>query len=257
MIIDGHAHMGGTCNWASYEIHKISTPLGPVEYFGPEVFLKIMDSLKIDKAVVTTTKPWGDPKDNDDIAKIANRFPDRFIAVPWINPLRENALDDFKRYVKDYGMKGLKLHPPANGYYVHMPFVHPFIEFAVKSKVPVMIHSGTPPNSEPWQIAVLADTFPDAKIVMIHMGLSEMYARDAQDVAIKYDNVWLETSGMHIGHVNGAIKRVGAEKVIFGSDTPWSMTEFELLKIKLLHLPKKDEELVLGKNIAELIGDKK
>jgi hypothetical protein len=35
------------------------------------------------------------------------------------------------------------------------------------------------------------------------------------------------------------------------------MTEFELLKIKLLHLPKKDEELVLGENIAELIGDRK
>jgi len=225
-----------------------------VEYFGPEIFLKIMNSLGIEKAVVTPTKPWGDTKDNEEIAKIAKENPDRFIGVPWINPLREGALDDFRRYLKELGMKGLKLHPPANSYAIHMPFVHPFVELAAKFRVPVMIHSGTPPHSEPLQIALLADTFPDANIVMIHMGLSEMYAREAQDVAIKYDNVWLETSGMHIGHVKGAIKRAGAGKVIFGSDTPWSMTEFELMKIKLLRLPKKDEERVLGKNIAQLIG---
>lgn len=260
IIIDAHVHLGKSFGWASYESYIFETPDGPSEYFTPEIFLKIMDSLKIDKAIIMTTKQAAgyetdDVKENEEIAAAARKYPDRFIGFAIINPLKgEKAVEELTRYVKELGIKGLKLHPFAQCYAPYLPFVHPLVERAIKLKIPVMVHSGTPPHSEPFQIAMLADTFPEATIIMAHMGLSETYAADARYAAKKYDNIFLETSCLPAGYVKKAIMDIGAERVIYGSDTPWNITELELMKIKALRLPENKERLVLGENIAEILG---
>jgi hypothetical protein len=52
-----------------------------------------------------------------------------------------------------------------------------------------------------------------------------------------------------------AVKRVGAHKLLFGSDGPWLHPGVELHKVRLLGLPPADEALVLGRNLLRLIAD--
>lgn len=51
-----------------------------------------------------------------------------------------------------------------------------------------------------------------------------------------------------------AIEILGAERVIFETDTPWAPLEIELRKIKVMRLPEEKEELVLGGNMARIPG---
>ena len=58
------------------------------------------------------------------------------------------------------------------------------------------------------------------------------------------------------GYVRAAIDKIGAHRLAYGSDTPWTITEIELNKIKALGLPENEERLVLGENLAQLFGIK-
>ena len=52
-------------------------------------------------------------------------------------------------------------------------------------------------RDRPWSVAQLADLYPNVKMVMIHMGHGNgMFIQAAIDMAKKYPNLYLETSGM-------------------------------------------------------------
>jgi uncharacterized protein len=256
MIIDAHVHLGKSYAWASYESYTFQTPLGPRDTFDAEVFSEIMRNLKIDAAVIMTSKQAsssGDnTRENKEIASIARRNPDKFFGMAIVDPLKENAPEELTRYVQELGIKALKLHPYAQCYSPILPCVQTLVERAVRLRVPVMVHSGTAPHTTPLQIATLADLFPDATIILAHAGLSETYAADARLAAKRHENVFLETSCLPAGYVGMAIREIGAERVMFGSDSPWNVTETELDKIKVLKLPEEDEIRVLGGTAAKV-----
>lgn len=258
MIIDAHVHLGRSYAWASYESYTFNTPSGPAEEFSADVFSEIMKTLDIDSAVVMPSKQAlssGDnTRENEAIAAIARNNRNKFIAMALLNPIKEDAPDELSRFVKELGVRALKLHPYAQCYSPILPCVQNIVERAVKLGIPVMVHSGTAPHTEPLQIATLADVFPEATIILAHAGLSETYAADARFAAKRHDNIYLETSCLPAGYVGMAIREVGSDKVMFGSDSPWNITETELTKIKVLKLPPDDEGLVLGKNAAKVFG---
>jgi predicted TIM-barrel fold metal-dependent hydrolase len=228
------------------------TEKGPM-YFGLQKLFKTMRPLNITQAVIMPTKQQGDNfSDNIQLSKAANKHNGTLFAFPIIDP-RHNGPERLRTLAARWKVSGLKLHPHAQGYGVHMPFVLPLVEEAVRLRLPVMVHSGTPPHSTPLQIATLADTFPDAVLILAHMGLSETYAYDARHAARKHDNILLETSGMPEGYVGLAIQEIGPERVIFGSDSPWNIMEAQLAKIRALHLPSEVEEQVLYKNAAKML----
>ena len=75
--------------------------------------------------------------------------------------------------------------------------VDPIMEIAEAYKKPVFIHCGHPPFSLPWQIGLLAERHPHVPTVMIHMGHGHgVYIEGSLNMAYKYDNLFLEVSGM-------------------------------------------------------------
>jgi predicted TIM-barrel fold metal-dependent hydrolase len=51
-----------------------------------------------------------------------------------------------------------------------------------------------------------------------------------------------------------AVRSLGAERVVFGSDGPGCHPALELHKVRMLHLDAADEQAVLGGNAARLLG---
>jgi hypothetical protein len=49
------------------------------------------------------------------------------------------------------------------------------------------------------------------------------------------------------------VKRAGARKILFGSDGPWLHPGVEIHKIRLLGLPREQENLILGGNASRLL----
>ena len=78
--------------------------------------------------------------------------------------------------------------------------------------------------------------------------------QDALQAAVELDNFFLETSTGSFLHIQQAVEKAGASKLIFGSEFPLSHPRVELAKILLLELSEGGLERILGENIQELVG---
>lgn len=168
----------------------------------------------------------------------------------WANPRLPGYLDEAARYLDHSRFRGIKLHPLLDGYHPNDPAVHPLIELLLERDLPVLIHCGHPIFTLPWSIEELIVNFPEAKVVLGHMGHGNIvYINAAIDVAARNPNVYLETSGMPMHtKIKEAVERVGPGRVLYGSDTPFHHPAVEIAKVRLSGLEPELVERVLGTN---------
>ena len=149
----------------------------------------------------------------------------------------------------------MKLHPRGQNFKLYdLRLLGPFMESLEEHDMPVLLHSDPACTySNPFYIAELARTFPKVTVIMGHMGM--VYDTvDAIFIATKVPNLVLETS-THVGsaRVLQAVEAIGAERVVFGSDFPSSHPLVEMKKIEVVELPKDQERLVMGENMARIL----
>lgn len=177
----------------------------------------------------------------------------------WANPRNPEALAETTRLLDTPGSKfrGVKLHPLLDGFHPDDPAVHPIIEALIERQLPALIHCGHPIFSLPWSIEELIRRFPEARIILGHMGHGNIiYINAAIDVAERNPNVYLETSGMPMhSKIREAVERVGPDRVLYGSDTPFHHPTVELAKVRVSGLPPDLTDRVLGENGRTLFFD--
>ncbi len=112
-------------------------------------------------------------------ARAVERHPDRLIFFAGVDPRRPDAVDFLPRAVKEWNVKGVKLHPSV-GWYPNEPCAYRVYEKCRELGLPVLIHSGPeiPPMYQKYADPVFfdeiaTDFFPDLKIIMAHAGMSE------------------------------------------------------------------------------------
>mgnify|MGYP000847675263 FL=1 len=253
MIIDCHSH-----------IYESSTPKGSKKsgHFGTtaseftaEDMIKTMDENNVDMTVANMLRPLLSEKDfmerNGYVADAAKKYPDRIIGLVRINPWMDHSVSLLEKAIKEMGLKGMKFHPNMEAFQVSDSIIHPLMEKASELDIPVQIHTGQW-GCQPALVGELADTFPDVPIILAHFG--GMYYKDAIFMASKFNNIYLETSAFGWTHrvVRGAIDKIGADRIIWGTDVPLHHIEVEMLKIKMAKLTEKELELALGLNAAKL-----
>ena len=178
----------------------------------------------------------------------------------WVNPRDPDAVATTARLLDEPGSKfrGVKLHPLLDGYHPDDPAVHPIIELLIERDLPALIHCGHPIFTLPWSIEELVVRYPEARIILGHMGHGNIiYINAAIDVAARNPNVYLETSGMPMhSKIREAVERVGSDRVLYGSDTPFHHPSVELAKVRVSGLSTDLTERVLGANSRGLFfGD--
>jgi len=106
----------------------------------------------------------------------------------------------------------------------------------------------------PLAIALAARAVPEAQIILGHMG-GYFHGREAIEVAERHPNLLLETSAMpYPALIAEAVRRVGAERVLFASDGPGCNPKLEVHKVKLAGLSPAEEDLVFAGNIQRLLA---
>ena len=235
MIIDSHTHLG-------------EFPLFNVKLSSDEM-IQTMDECKIAKSVVFSLP-------NETTLDAVKRHPSRLIGYVWINPHRgEEALQQIDTAVKEWGFKGVKMHPLLDSYLPDQDIVHPVMERAKHHNIPVLFHCGHPPWSLPWHFGNLADHFPDVKIILGHMGHGHIvHVNGSIDMAMKHENIFLETSAMPMhSKIKEAVDRVGEDRVLYGSDMPFGHPAVEILRIKVAGLTETQLNKVLSQNLLSLL----
>lgn len=242
MIIDAHNHVGGPDK-------------GDHAQQSHEEIVARMDKVGIDKAVIFSFNEINPGISfsiaNDYIASAVKKYPNRLIGFARLDPnYGEKAILELERAIKKLGLKGLKLHPTSQNFSLDNPYVLQIIKKASELGIPVILDSGKP-LSLPRKIGRLAELVPEAKLIMAHMRGPKYL-----EVAEKFDNVYLGTTGMFdLSKLQEALQRLGAEKLIAGSDSPYVAQEREIKKFDLIPGVKEEEKaMILGENIRKILG---
>ena len=88
-------------------------------------------------------------------------------------------------------------------------------------------------------------------MVMGHMGYTDFWY-DAVPAALQSENIYLETSLIDIMNIQNAIAKVGAERILLGSDYPESDLSLELEKISMIDMDDDTRRRILGANAQKV-----
>ncbi len=211
-----------------------------------------LDAAHMDKAVIF---PFVEGSfSNEPMQEYARAFPDRLIPFCSVNPWDSGAaVDEARRWLGKEGFKGIKLHPTLHGYHLaDHGMVDPIFKVAADHEVPIIVHGASDLYNSPLEFAEMARKFPEVPLLMAHMGTFWLF-QQAIELAKGLGNLFLETSRAPVFEITEAVKALGPEKVIFGTDSPFVDYEWEVKKMERVAPDEASYELVMGGNIARIL----
>jgi hypothetical protein len=229
----------------------------------PDMLLKSMNKYGIKKSVIIPFTPsdFNYEKANNYAASAVRKRPDRFVGFARIDPRHgKRAIREVDRAVKRKKLQGVKLDPFEQGFQITSEIVDPILDKCSRLDIPVLVEAGYPALSLPIQIGEIADMHPDLAIIMAHGGqlaMSGIGIADALDVIKDTKNVYIETSGVpETGAeclVERAVKCVGAERVIFGTNSPMNDPVVEMSRVEVVNISDSEKDTIFAKSIGHLL----
>lgn len=195
---------------------------------------------------------------NEFIASEVNAHPDLFTGFGTLHPDSEDIEADYN-HLLELGLKGVKLHPDFQNFSLADERGFRIADVIAKNPVPVLIHCGDPRNnfSNPPQMAVFLEKYPELTIVGAHMGGWEMWD-ESKEILPKYKNLLVDCSSTfyHMSPEEGTelVRAFGAHRIIWGTDYPMWEAPVELGHFDRLDLTDEERQLILYENAAKLLG---
>jgi predicted TIM-barrel fold metal-dependent hydrolase len=174
----------------------------------------------------------------------------------YVNPKHvKESLVEIDRCIRDGPMVGIKLWVALRA---NNPELDPIVERATELKAVVFQHTwlkiggNFPGESTPMDLAALAARHPRASIICGHTGGDwEQGIRAVR--AQKHMAVDLAGSDPTAGFTEMAVRELGAERVIYGSDVPGRSFASQLAKVQGADIPEAAKRLILGGNLKRLL----
>ncbi len=247
MIIDAHVH-----------IHpRRDDPDDPGGYLLP-----FADRMGIDKLCVSTLIGGEQPspeeirQSNDTVWQAVERHPDRIIGFCYLNPCYlYDSLDEMDRCIANGPFRGVKLWVAMHS---DQPNLDPLADRAAELDVPILQHTwikvtgNLPHEPEPRHLAALASRHPQTSFIMGHSGGN--WERGLKEV-IEQENVHAGLAGgdPEIGQTEMAVRLLGAQRVVWGSDAAGRSFASQMAKVTGADLTDEQKAAILGGNMERLL----
>lgn len=237
-IYDVHSHFGPTSSGETPDVSDLKKDL---QEFG------------ISKVGLSCLSGVSTRKQNDLIYNLMQQEPDFIEGYAYINPKHPDSLNEVNKCLGEYKMNGVKFHSWKQGYYPdNRPELEGIFELIQEYGVHVEMHVGTAPLSTPYIWGEYARKFPEIDFLFTHTGYYE-FGLSSIEVAKKYDNIWLETSGqMDPNVLKKVVQELGSERLVFGTDWPYKPINIEVDKFQYLGLNDDELENIFYKNAEYL-----
>ncbi len=177
-----------------------------------------------------------------------------------IDPLRPETYTQADEMLRQPQCVGIKLHPEEHGYPIR-DHAAPLFEFAAARKAIVLTHSSEQ-NSLCEDFVPWANRYPEVRLILAHIGCGWDGDVTHQVRAIQkcqHGNIFADTSSASSiipGLIEWAAQEIGAERVLFGTDTPLYSTAMHRARIDHADLSDADKRLILRDNAVKLFGSK-
>jgi predicted TIM-barrel fold metal-dependent hydrolase len=120
----------------------------------------------------------------------------------------------------------------------------------------LMLHCGRWVEMSGWQYGVeVARKYPKTKVILAHMGGTHPdLSFPAIEASKQLSNVYMDTSQTRqLVVIQRGIERLGAERILWGSDMPWGDYLQNLIGISQLGLSETTMNMVLRENFRRMI----
>jgi len=185
----------------------------------------------------------------------------RIIPFPSIHPETPDVGSWLRRFV-EAGLRGVKMHPMYQDFAIDDAKMDRVYEPLAQMGLPLMLHCGYDiafpgdRRADVDRIVRVTERHPSLQLICTHLGGWKQWQAVREQLCGR--NVWLETS-MSIGLLGlegtrQIIREHGPERMLFGSDWPWSHQTEQLNLLRSLDLPKEQLDAILHGNAARLLA---
>ncbi|MGI6609202.1 MAG: amidohydrolase family protein [Limnochordia bacterium] len=195
---------------------------------------------------------------NTHTLKVMALYPDLYIGFCYLNPAHPRSFveEEMERCIAKGGMRGIKLWIAVKA---TDDCLDRIMDWAERHGILILHHAWykqtvySYQESTPAEIAQLARRWPHVTVVMAHLcGGSVRGVLDVADLP----NVLIDTSGSQpeAGLVEYAVRRLGANRVVYGSD--WPLRDFgtQIGRVLGADLDPADEHRILYANASRVLG---
>ena len=195
-------------------------------------------------------------QENDQVLLAISKFPDRTFGFVYLNPKHvKESLAELERCVANGPMVGVKLWVADR---CNSPELDPIIQRAAELKAVIFQHTyikatgNLPGESTPMDLAQLAARHPTVPIICGHTGADW----ELGIPAIRHlKNVYADLAGSDpvAGFTEMAVRELGVERVIYGSDAGGRSFASQLGKVYGAKVPDAAKKLILSENLKRLM----
>jgi len=258
MIIDAHAHIFPE-KIAERAVAGIGSFYDLNMTFDGKVstLINVGDKAGIDKFVVhsVATNEAQVESINNFIADSVKAYPDRLIGFATIHPSFADIPAEIERAVS-LGLKGVKIHPDFQQFEIDCREAYKIYE-CIEGRLPLLVHTGDYRYewSKPERMAKVLDDFPKLDVIGAHFGGWSVWEHAADILSKK--RIWVDTSSSLYAlppeKAAELIRKYGADRVLFGTDYPMWDASSELKLFSKIPLNDDERELILYKNVLDLL----
>lgn len=243
-IVDIHAHIG------SFKGYDLSTPtlMSNIERYG----IRLALISNIDGAALAQTQNLDEIKANQATVAHVRQYPEQLRGLVWTRP-KDGSPTNVEPFLHDSistgpdqrVFVGIKFHPDMNNFPADDPRVDGYLQLCEKYQIPAVFHSGSDDSSHsaPQKIYAAARRHPAVPMILYHMGFlgphGSAIATVKEALTKKDAQLYLETSQADPAAVLQAIKELGSERVLFGTDaTYYGKEHYEKYEAMMARLKK-------------------
>lgn len=260
MLIDFHAHIWPD-TLAPDAMATLSAEGGvPGFHDGTVAGLRsAMQAAGIGCSVVqpVATKPSQVRVINDWVATLAS---DDVVPFGAMHPDLADPVTELER-MADLGLRGFKMHPEYQSFVPDDPRLASLFDAAAGLGLILFSHAGADigpqtVNGTPEVFARMLDRYPTLTVVLAHLGGFQQWHDVPEHLAGR--DVYLDTA-FTLGHLPdeefmAIVRAHGADRVLFGSDSPWTDPAAEIGHLRSLPFSESELEAMLGGTAARLLG---
>ncbi|MBW3597707.1 MAG: amidohydrolase family protein [Planctomycetes bacterium] len=249
MIWDLHCHLSGVAGDTPHE--RIAA------------LMRYADRMGVERLVFFMGYPWShDPspedfrRQNDQVLEALQHWGDRAFGFAYLNPKYvDESLAELERCVGDGPMFGVKLWVAVR---CNDERLDPIIRRAAELKAVVFQHTwrkaggNLPGESSPEDLVELAARHPETTLICGHTGGDWEWGIRAVRASA---NIVIGTGGSDptAGMIEMAVRELGAERVLYGSDIGGRSFASQLGKVYGAEIPVDAKRKILGENLKRLL----
>ncbi len=248
-IWDGHCHISGFSGTPAERVGKA---------------LEIADRMGVEKLCIFMgtsfqTEPTAEQliKANDEVLEAVAAWPDRVFGWVYLSPAHlETSLAELERCVAKGPMVAIKLWVAQN---CDTPEGDTIFKRCTELKAPVFQHTwrkitgNLPGESMAVDLARVAERHPDATIICGHTGGDwEQGIRAIRP----YKNVYADLAGGDptAGVTEMAVRELGAERILYGSDIPGRSFGSQIAKVQGARISEAEKALIFADNLKRILA---